>query len=61
MIGGLPESATLHANSAREAVEKMCTFPLLAGPSREAGSLAEDHNDLVRYSPLRSLNGWSTG
>ena len=51
MIGGLPESATLHANSAREAVEKMCTFPLLAGPSREAGSLAEDHNDLVRYSP----------
>ncbi|GAB3112358.1 ATPase, T2SS/T4P/T4SS family [Janibacter alkaliphilus] len=28
---GLPGMATLHANSAREAVTKMCTLPLLAG------------------------------
>ena len=30
---GLPGMATLHANSAREAVMKMCTLPLLAGPN----------------------------
>ena len=28
---GLPGAATLHANSAREAVTKLCTLPLLAG------------------------------
>jgi hypothetical protein len=28
---GVPGMATLHANSAREAVTKMCTLPLLAG------------------------------
>ncbi len=28
---GLPGMATLHANSAREALVKMCTVPLLAG------------------------------
>lgn len=28
---GLPGMATIHANSAREAVTKMCTLPLLAG------------------------------
>ncbi len=28
---GLPGMCTLHANSAREAVNKMCTLPLLAG------------------------------
>jgi len=28
---GLPGMATVHANSAREAVIKMCTLPLLAG------------------------------
>ncbi|MGC5615607.1 CpaF family protein [Georgenia sp. Z1491] len=28
---GLPGAATLHANSAREAVAKLCTLPLLAG------------------------------
>lgn len=28
---GLPGMATVHANSAREAVMKMCTLPLLAG------------------------------
>ena len=30
---GLPGMCTLHANSAREAVVKMCTLPLLAGPN----------------------------
>jgi pilus assembly protein CpaF len=28
---GLPGMCTLHANSAREAITKMCTLPLLAG------------------------------
>lgn len=30
---GLPGLATLHANSAREAITKLCTLPLLAGPN----------------------------
>ncbi len=30
---GLPGMCTIHANSAREAVTKMCTLPLLAGPN----------------------------
>ncbi|WP_347813694.1 ATPase, T2SS/T4P/T4SS family [Allobranchiibius sp. GilTou38] len=30
---GLPGMTTLHANSAREAIVKMCTLPLLAGPN----------------------------
>ncbi len=34
---GLPGMATLHANSAREALVKMCTLPLLAGEN--VGSL----------------------
>ena len=33
---GLPGMATLHANSAREAVVKMCTLPLLAGENISA-------------------------
>ncbi|MGH3927097.1 MAG: hypothetical protein ACRDTT_30225, partial [Pseudonocardiaceae bacterium] len=28
---GLPGMASIHANSAREALVKMCTLPLLAG------------------------------
>ena len=31
MNSGMPAAATLHANSAREAVTKLCTLPLLAG------------------------------
>jgi pilus assembly protein CpaF len=31
MNSGMPAMATLHANSAREAVTKLCTLPLLAG------------------------------
>lgn len=33
---GLPGMATVHANSAREAVMKMCTLPLLAGENVSA-------------------------
>jgi pilus assembly protein CpaF len=33
---GLPGMATLHANSAREALTKMCTLPLLAGENISA-------------------------
>lgn len=31
MNSGMPSMATIHANSAREAVAKLCTLPLLAG------------------------------
>lgn len=31
MNSGMPSMTTLHANSAREAVTKLCTLPLLAG------------------------------
>jgi pilus assembly protein CpaF len=34
---GLPGMATVHANSAREAITKMCTLPLLAGENVAAG------------------------
>lgn len=34
---GLPGMATIHANSAREAVTKLCTLPLLAGGNVTAG------------------------
>ena len=35
---GLPGMASLHANSAREALVKMCTLPLLAGENISAAS-----------------------
>lgn len=34
---GLPGMASIHANSAREAVTKMCTLPLLAGENVTTG------------------------
>ncbi|MCX6396178.1 MAG: ATPase, T2SS/T4P/T4SS family [Propionibacteriales bacterium] len=34
---GLPGMATLHANSAREALVKLCTLPMLAGENVSAG------------------------
>ena len=37
MNSGMPAMATLHANSAREAVTKLCTLPLLAGSNIDAG------------------------
>lgn len=33
MNSGMPSMATIHANSAREAITKLCTLPLLAGPN----------------------------
>ncbi len=36
MNSGMPAMATIHANSAREAVTKLCTLPLLAGPNVDA-------------------------
>ena len=37
MNSGQPSLATLHANSAREAVTKLCTLPLLAGENIASG------------------------
>ena len=37
MNSGQPSLATLHANSAREAVTKLCTLPLLAGSNIASG------------------------
>jgi pilus assembly protein CpaF len=37
MNAGLPAMCTLHANSAREALTKMCTLPLLAGENVTSG------------------------
>ena len=37
MNSGLPAMASIHANSAREAVVKMCTLPLLAGSNIGSG------------------------
>jgi len=36
MNSGMPAMATLHANSAREAVTKLCTLPMLAGSNIDA-------------------------
>ena len=36
MNSGMPSLATIHANSAREAVTKLCTLPLLAGQNISA-------------------------
>lgn len=36
MNSGMPAMATIHANSAREALTKLCTLPLLAGPNIDA-------------------------
>ena len=37
MNSGMPAMSTLHANSAREALIKLCTLPLLAGQNIAAG------------------------
>ncbi|WP_243074627.1 CpaF family protein [Microbacterium sp. SS28] len=34
---GIPGAATIHANSAREALDKLCALPLLAGRNIDAG------------------------
>ena len=40
MNSGMPAMASLHANSAREAVTKLCTLPLLAGANISADFVA---------------------
>ena len=35
-LSGLPGMCTIHANSAREAITKMCTLPALAGENVSA-------------------------
>lgn len=37
MNSGMPAMASIHANSAREAITKLCTLPLLAGSNIAAG------------------------
>ena len=52
---GLPGMATLHANSAREAIVKMCTLPLLAGEnvgSRFVVPTVASSIDLVLHAAL---------
>lgn len=54
---GLPGMCTIHANSAREAVTKMCTLPLLAGEnvgSRFVVPTVAGSIDLVVHAALES-------
>ena len=41
LSAGLPGMVSLHANSPREALVKMCTLPLLAGANRGEGRVQE--------------------
>lgn len=45
---GVPGACTIHANSAKDAVEKLCSLPLLAGPNISA--------DFVRQAVGRSID-----
>jgi len=72
---GLPGMCTLHANSAREAVTKLCTLPLLAGenvahsfvvPTVAASvdlvvHVAKDANGLRRITEVAALSGRTEG
>jgi pilus assembly protein CpaF len=52
---GLPGMATLHANSAREALVKMCTLPLLAGAKTRKGEYtAAAPSSLAGDQPTRA-------
>ena len=55
---GLPGMCTLHANSAREALVKMCTLPLLAGDNTQKGMYSLPHGT---GSHLRSRLSGSQG
>ena len=71
MNSGMPSLSTLHANSAREAVTKLCTLPLLAGAnipgdfvvSTVAGAVdlvihaASDPSGLRRITEISGLTG----
>ena len=68
---GLPGMCTLHANSAREALVKMCTLPLLAGENISARfvvptvaasvdlvvHLGIDHNGVRRVNEIVAVPG----
>lgn len=62
---GLPGMCTLHANSAREALVKMCTLPLLAGDNRQIGMCNLRWGCVSRDRPVlwtrksRSQAAWS--
>ena len=71
MNSGMPSLSTLHANSAREAVTKLCTLPLLAGANipgdfvvpTVAGAVdlvihaASDPSGLRRITEISGLTG----
>lgn len=48
---GLPGMCTLHANSAREALVKMCTLPLLAGDNIQKGMYSLRHGTGCHLRP----------
>lgn len=53
---GLPGASSIHANSAREALAKLCTLPLLAGRNIDAGFIVPavaSCIDLVVHCELR--------
>src|SRR3954451_10643331 len=72
---GLPGMASLHANSAREALVKMCTLPLLAGENISARfvvptvatsvdlvvHLGIDHNGVRRVQEIVAVPGRTEG
>ena len=59
---GLPGMCTLHANSAREALVKMCTLPLLAGENSEMGYSKKYPHGCVRnghhFRSSESRSSW---
>ena len=56
---GLPGMCTIHANSAREAVTKMCTLPLLAGEN--VGQASIDMRHLAHGQACRDLRSHLEG
>ena len=53
---GLPGMCTLHANSAREALVKMCTLPLLAGENISARFVVPDRGGAASTSSSTSAS-----
>jgi pilus assembly protein CpaF len=72
---GLPGACSLHANSAREALVKLCTLPLLAGRNIDASFIVPtvascidivvhceiDHRGARRVAEVLALSGQVTG